>query len=137
MADTNEALKERFVEAANSILRGEPLKIAKGIDDAQLNAVYSLAFSYYSTGRYDEALKLFKFLVMFDHLSQKFWIGLGSTHQITMRRSAISPRATRSARRARSARSRSSARRRTPRRFPSSRRRPSCAPSSERSPSPN
>ena len=44
MADTNEALKERFVEAANSILRGEPLKIAKGIDDAQLNAVYSLAF---------------------------------------------------------------------------------------------
>ena len=82
MADTNEALKERFVEAANSILKGEPLKIAKGIDDAQLNAVYSLAFSYYSTGRYDEALKLFKFLVLFDHLSQKFWIGLGSTHQM-------------------------------------------------------
>ena len=82
MADTSEALKEKFVEAANSIMKGEPLKIAKGIDDAQLNAVYSLAFSYYSTGRYDEALKLFKFLVMFDHMSQKFWIGLGSTHQM-------------------------------------------------------
>ena len=82
MADTNEALKERFVAAANSIMNGEPLKIAKGIDDAQLNAVYSLAFSYYSTGRYDDALKLFKFLVMFDHLNQKFWTGLGSTHQM-------------------------------------------------------
>ena len=82
MADTNEALKERFVAAAKSMMNGEPLKIEKGIDDAQLNAVYSLAFSYYSTGRYDEALKLFKFLVMFDHLSQKFWTGLGSTHQM-------------------------------------------------------
>ena len=82
MADTSEALKERFLAAANSIRKGEPLKIEKGIDDAQLNAVYSLAFSYYSTGRYDEALKLFKFLVMFDHLSQKFWTGLGSTYQM-------------------------------------------------------
>ena len=82
MADTSEALKERFVAAASSMMKGEPLKIEKGIDDAQLNAVYSLAFSYYSTGRYDEALKLFKFLVMFDHLNQKFWIGLGSTQQV-------------------------------------------------------
>lgn len=82
MADMNEALKERLVAAANSLMKGEPLKIEKGIDDAQLNAVYSLAFSYYSTGRYDEALKLFKFLVLFDHLSQKFWIGLGATQQM-------------------------------------------------------
>jgi len=82
MADTNEALKELILNTAQSMTNGEPLKMAKGISDEELNAVYSLAYSYYSTGRYDEALKLFKFLVMFDHMSQKFWTGLGSTHQM-------------------------------------------------------
>lgn len=82
MADTSEALKVRFLEAAQSLLNGEPLKMAKGIDDAQLNAVYSLGFSYYQTGRYDEALKLFKFLVLMDHLCQKYWTALGSAHQM-------------------------------------------------------
>ncbi len=82
MADTNEALKELVANAALTIRKGVPLKAAKGISDEELNAVYSLAYSYYSTGRYDEALKLFKFLVMFDHMCQKFWIGLGSTHQM-------------------------------------------------------
>jgi type III secretion system low calcium response chaperone LcrH/SycD len=82
MADTNEALKEMIVEAAQSIRKGEPLKMAKGISNEELNAVYSLAYSYYSTGRYEDALKLFKFLVLFDHMSQKYWTGLGSTHQM-------------------------------------------------------
>ena len=82
MADTNEDLKELFVHAAQVVAKGEPIKMAKGISDEELNAVYSLAYSYYSTGRYEEALKLFKFLVLFDHMSQKFWIGLGSTQQV-------------------------------------------------------
>jgi len=82
MADTNADLKELFAHAAQVFANGEPLKAAKGISDEELNAVYSLAYSYYSTGRYEEALKLFKFLVLFDHMSQKFWIGLGSTQQM-------------------------------------------------------
>lgn len=82
MADTSEALKVRFLEAAKSLLDGEPIKMAKGIDDSQLGAVYSLGYSYYQTGRYDEALKLFKFLVLMDHLSQKYWLALGSAHQM-------------------------------------------------------
>ena len=80
---------KEFVELATNVVKGslagEPLKIAKGISDEELNAVYSLAYSYYNTGRYDEALKLFKFLVMFDHMSQKFWTGLGSVYQVTKR----------------------------------------------------
>ena len=82
MADKNEAMKEMFQNAAKSLMKGEPFKMARGISDEELNAVYSLAYSYYSTGRYDEALKLFKFLVLFDHMSQKYWIGLGSAHQM-------------------------------------------------------
>ena len=82
MADTNEDLKELFAHAAQVFANGEPLKAAKGISDEELNAVYSLAYSYYSTGRYEEALKLFKFLVLFDHLNQKFWMGLGAVQQV-------------------------------------------------------
>ena len=46
MADTNEDLKELFAHAAQVFANGEPLKAAKGISDEELNAVYSLAYSY-------------------------------------------------------------------------------------------
>lgn len=80
---TSEQVKEMAAKAVKGALAGEPLKIAKGISDEELNAVYSLAYSYYNTGKYDEALKLFKFLVLLDHMSQKFWTGLGSVYQAT------------------------------------------------------
>lgn len=57
------------------------LKQIRGVSNAELEAVYALAFGYYNTGRFDEALKLFQFLVLFDHLNQKFWLGLGATQQ--------------------------------------------------------
>ena len=58
------------------------LKQLKGVSNAELEAVYSLAFGYYRTGKYDEALKLFQFLVLFDHLNAKFWMGLGAVQQV-------------------------------------------------------
>ena len=58
------------------------LKQLKGITNAELEAVYTLAFGYYRTGKYDEALKLFQFLVMFDHLNAKYWLGLGAVQQV-------------------------------------------------------
>ena len=58
------------------------LKQLRGVTNAELEAVYSLAFSYYQTGRYDEALKLFQFLVLFDHLNAKYWMGLGAVQQV-------------------------------------------------------
>ena len=64
------------------IERGATLKQLKGVTNAELEAVYSLAFGYYRTGKFDEALKLFQFLVLFDHLNQKFWMGLGAVQQV-------------------------------------------------------
>ena len=83
MAELTEAtIKDSIKTALTTLFSGQPLKAAKGISDEELNAVYSLAYSYYSTGKYDDALKLFKFLVMFDHLNAKYWDGLGSVHQV-------------------------------------------------------
>lgn len=64
------------------IERGATLKQLKGVTNAELEAVYSLAFGYYRTGKFDESLKLFQFLVLFDHLNQKFWMGLGAVQQV-------------------------------------------------------
>ncbi len=54
----------------------------KGITTGEMEAVYSLGFNFYNTGRYDEAEKIFKFLVLFDHMSPKYWMGMGAIQQV-------------------------------------------------------
>ncbi len=54
----------------------------RGISPAELEAVYSLGFNYYRTGKYDEASKIFRFLVIFDHLNAKYWLALGAVQQV-------------------------------------------------------
>ena len=78
-----EMTSKRIAEAAKRFVEeGTTLKEFKGISNAELEAVYSLAFGYYQTGKYDEAAKLFQFLVLFDHLNAKFWIGMGAVQQV-------------------------------------------------------
>ena len=57
------------------------LKQLKGVTNAELEAVYSLALGSYRTGTFDEALKLFQFLVLFDHLNATYWFGFGAVQQ--------------------------------------------------------
>ena len=54
----------------------------KGISHQELEAVYSLGFTHYRTGRYEDAAKLFQFLVLFDHLNPKYWLALGAVQQV-------------------------------------------------------
>ena len=73
----------KIAENVKSLIeKNATLKQLNGVTNSELEAVYSLAFGYYQTGRYDEALKLFQFLVLFDHLNQKYWMGLGATQQV-------------------------------------------------------
>ena len=75
---------KKVAEAVKSLaMDGSTLKQLKGVTNDELEAVYSLAFGYYRTGKFDEALKLFQFLVLFDHLNAKFWFGLGAVQQAT------------------------------------------------------
>lgn len=53
-----------------------------GISHEELEAVYSLAYDYYRTGRTDEAETLFKFLTTFDHLNEKYWMGMAAVLQV-------------------------------------------------------
>ena len=74
---------KKIADAVKSMaMDGSTLKQLKGVTNEELEAVYSLAFGYYRTGKYEEALKLFQFLVLFDHLNAKFWMGLGAVQQV-------------------------------------------------------
>ena len=73
----------QIAERVKAIIKDNAtLKQLKGVTNAELEAVYSLAFGYYQTGKFNEALKLFQFLVLFDHLNKKYWMGLGSVQQV-------------------------------------------------------
>lgn len=54
----------------------------KGISTAEMEAIYSIGFNFYNTGRLDDAEKVFRFLVLFDHMTPKYWIGLGAVQQV-------------------------------------------------------
>ena len=80
MATTN-AFARTYIQL-DSITKATVSLHAEGISNDELEAVYSLAFGYYKTGRYDDASKLFQFLVLFDHLNAKFWFGMGAVQQV-------------------------------------------------------
>jgi len=72
----------QIAEAAKKFIKdGATLKEVKGITNDELEAVYSLAFGYYRTGKFEEAQKFFEFLVLFDHLNAKYWFALGAVQQ--------------------------------------------------------
>ncbi len=79
---SEEITKEKIAEAAQKFMNGSTVKELKGITNEEMEAVYSLAFNYYRTGKFDEAEKLFNFLALFDHLNQKFWVGVGAVRQV-------------------------------------------------------
>lgn len=53
-----------------------------GITPEELEAVYALAYDYYRTGRTDDAETLFRFLTTFDHLNEKYWMGMAAIFQV-------------------------------------------------------
>ena len=78
--DINEA---QIKEAAQKFATGvATMRELKGITKAEMEAVYSVGFNMYRTGRYDDAEKIFRFLVLFDHLEPKYWMGAGAIQQV-------------------------------------------------------
>ena len=61
---------------------GATLGELKGVTRRELNAVYQMGLGFYKTGRFDDAEKVFTFLVMFDHLEPKYWTAVGAVQQV-------------------------------------------------------
>lgn len=75
-------MKEIEAAAKKVFNDGATLGELKGITVNELDAVYQMGYGFYQTGRYDDADKVFRFLVLFDHLEPKYWTALGAVQQM-------------------------------------------------------
>jgi len=74
---------DRLAELAREIMAGNTdLAAIIGMTEDELEAVYSLGHGFYTSGRYGDALDIFRFLCMHRHMDPRFWFGLGATNQM-------------------------------------------------------
>ena len=75
---------ERMSAIAADMLKGRTdLAEVNGITVDELEAVYSLAHSFYASGKYADAQDLFRFLTLHRHAEPRFWLGLAASCQMT------------------------------------------------------
>ena len=78
-----EELDNEIKDVAKKLFQdGATLGELKGITPRELNAVYQMGLGFYNTGRFDDAEKVFTFLVMFDHMESKYWMAAGAVQQV-------------------------------------------------------
>ena len=80
--DPKQLTTEKIEAAAKAFADMGTIRELKGITDAEMEAIYSMGYSFYTTGRFDDAEKVFRFLVLFDHLNPRYWTGLGAVQQV-------------------------------------------------------
>jgi len=83
--DLSKLTPEKIEEAAKGFADMGTIRELKGITDKEMEALYTLGYSFYTTGRYGDAEKVFRFLVLFDHLNAKYWTGMGAVFQMQKR----------------------------------------------------
>ena len=84
--DDNGKVTEKDIEeiatTATAMMDGiTTLANVKGISREELESIYQIGYSYYETGKFDEAEKIFNFLVLFDHVNNKYWTAFGAARQ--------------------------------------------------------
>lgn len=67
---------------AKVLKEGYTLNQLRGITPDELEAIYSVGFNFYQTGKFAEAEKIFRFLVLLNHLDSKYWTALGAVLQV-------------------------------------------------------
>ena len=92
MAEANEELAnavgedaemERVYGTMRKLLEGhQTLAMAQGIAPDELEAAYKLGSTFYASGRYADAERFFRFLVLMDHTNGKYHLALGSVRQV-------------------------------------------------------
>ena len=89
-----EVRKEKTPEVqkitANAVQKGVMPKDALGLTDAMVEGIYGQAYRLYNTGKYQDASRLFRLLVMLNSLESKYAMGLAACfHMLKEYRSAI------------------------------------------------
>ena len=77
----NEEQSRILDEAAKQFADLSTIREMKGISDEEMEAIYSMGVNFYKAGSYENAEKIFRFLVLFDHSNARYWTGFGSLMQ--------------------------------------------------------
>ena len=74
---TNEEIQKRMLEMVEGFKKGATLADLQGLSPEEIEVIYSLGFSSYQAGHFDEAEKIFRFTCLFSHLEPKYFLALG------------------------------------------------------------
>ena len=78
-----DALERAYAEALERIRTDGAMTLSemKGMTEDEVESIYAVGYNLASVGKYEDAVKLFRGLVMLDHLEKKHWYGLGAVYQ--------------------------------------------------------
>lgn len=62
-----------------SVEKGNAPRVAMGLSDEMMDGIYGYAYRLYNTGKYEQAVQLFRLLVMLDPSDQKFLYGMAAS----------------------------------------------------------
>lgn len=62
------------------VLHGGTLAEAMGFTEDNLEWMYAQAYGRYKSGRFEEAMRIFKYLLRLDYTKTKYYLGLGACH---------------------------------------------------------
>ncbi|WP_252090989.1 SycD/LcrH family type III secretion system chaperone [Pseudomonas sp. MWU13-3659] len=61
--------------------QGGTIGMLHGVEKPQLEALYALGYTHYQSGRFKEALNLFKGVALLDHFDARAYLGMGGAQQ--------------------------------------------------------
>lgn len=74
--------QEDITKAVQDVLNGKPMYQVAGWSTDQIDALYSAAYHHYQTGAYEEAIKIFKPLLVMNSTDNRVWLGYGAAAQM-------------------------------------------------------
>lgn len=64
-------------EAYEQLLKGTSVAEALGLTPEKMEPLYALGYSLYNSGKYEDAIKVFRALCLYQSTDVRFWMGLG------------------------------------------------------------
>jgi type III secretion system low calcium response chaperone LcrH/SycD len=80
--ETTQLNQNDITKALEDVLNGKPLFEVAGWSKDQIDSLYSAAYNHYQAGSYEEALKIFKPLLVMNSTDNRVWLGYGAAAQM-------------------------------------------------------
>lgn len=74
--------QDDITKAVQDVLNGKPMYQVAGWSKDQIDSLYSAAYHHYQTGAYEDAIKIFKPLLVMNSTDNRVWLGYGAAAQM-------------------------------------------------------